>query len=205
MNGLARLATVGAAVIVIGTVGLAIVGPDGVPESHGGSALPDIVVTEANVPLGLSVHRTVRGVEALRSSGVVPEDVPGLVDAIETLFDSNQDHEGDHEDLYGTFGATFETDVDAARAFDAAVVLHESADGWALTPGQAGVEREPALGLGDEGVHYTQGFDYGYPEISVYVWRVGNVLLHAVDFHPYDRSDLFESIVRSMDARARAG
>jgi hypothetical protein len=168
-------------------------------------ALPDIVVTETNVPIGLTVHRTVRGVDALRSSGVVPDDVVGLVDAIETSFDGDEDHEGDHEDLYGSFVAIFETDADAARAFDAAVDLHESADGWGLTAGQARVERNPALGLGDTAVHYAQGSDYGYPEISVYLWRVGNVLLHAVDFHPYDRTDLFESIVRSMDARARGG
>jgi hypothetical protein len=203
MNGLARFATVAAAVIAVGAVGVAVVGTDREPEPHRGSALPDIVVTEANVPLGLSVHRTVRGVEALRTSGVVPADVVGLVDAIETSFDGDDDHEGDHEDLYGSFVAVFETDADAARAFDAAVVLHESADGWGLTAGQARVERNPALGLGDEAVHYAQGSDYGYPEISVYLWRVGRVLLHAVDFHPYDRSDLFESIVRSMDARAR--
>ena len=42
---------------------------------------------------------------ALRTSGVVPADVVGLVDAIETSFDGDDDHEGDHEDLYRTFGA----------------------------------------------------------------------------------------------------
>jgi hypothetical protein len=141
--------------------------------------------------------------EALRTSGVVPADVVGLVDAIETSFDGDEDHEGDHEDLYGTFGAVFETDADAERAFDAAVVLHESTDGWGLTARTARVDGDPDLGLGEASVHYAQGSNYGYPEISVYLWRVDNVLLHAVDFHPYDRPDLLESIVRAMDARAR--
>lgn len=118
----------------------------------------------------------------------MPVDVVGLLDAIETSFDGDEDndgdHDGDHEDLYSTFGAVFETDVDSERGFDAAVVLHESADGWGLTAGTARVERDPDLGLGDASVHYAQGSDYGQPEISVYLWRVDNMLLHAVDFHP---------------------
>ena len=135
--------------------------------------------------------------EELLSNGA---DVVGLVDAIETSFDGDAEHEGDHEDLYGTFGAAFETVADAERAFDAAVVLHESADGWGLTAGQVLASDR---GLGDASVRYAQGSDYGYPEIIVYLWRVDNVLLHAVDFHPYDRPDLLESIVRAMDDRAK--
>jgi hypothetical protein len=81
-------------------------------------------------------------------------------------------------------------------------VVHESADGWGLSGSTARVEHDPELGLGDAGVHNAQGSDYGFPEISVYLWRVDNVLLYAVDFHPYDRPDLLESIVRVMDARA---
>jgi hypothetical protein len=203
MNTFARFATAAVTAIVVGAVGFAIVGQDGAPDPGSVPDLPEIVVTEATVPFGLTVHRTVRGVEALRTSGIVPADVVGLVDAIETSFDGDEDHEGDHEDLYGTFGAVFETVADAEVAFDAAVVLHESADGWGLTAGKARFERDPDLGLGDAGVHYAQGSDYGYPEISVYLWRVDNVLLHAVDFHPYDRPELLGSIVRGMDARAR--
>jgi hypothetical protein len=135
----------------------------------------------------------------------LPGDVVGLVDAIETSFDGDEDHEGDHEDLYATFGAVFETVADAERAFDAAIVLHESADGWGLAASAARVEPDSDLGLGDASVHYAQGSDYGYPEISVYMWRVDNMLLHAVDFHPYDRPHLLESIVRAMDSRARGG
>ena len=188
---------------VVGAIGYATLGPDRTPDPRAVPALPNIVVTEANVPFGLTVHRTVRGVEALRTSGVVPADVVGVLDAIETSFDGDDEHEGDHEDLYGTFGAVFETVADAERAFDAAVDLHESADGWGLTAATARVVRDRDLGLGDESIHYAQGSDYGHPEISVYLWRVDNVLLHAVDFHPYERPDLLESIVRAMDARAK--
>jgi hypothetical protein len=130
MNNVARLAAAAVAVTVVGAIGYSILGPATTPVPVGAPALPDIVVTEANVPVGLTVHRMVRGVAALRTSGVVPADVAGLVDAIETSFDGDEDHEGDHEDLYATFGAVFETVTAAERAFDAAVVLHESIDGW---------------------------------------------------------------------------
>jgi hypothetical protein len=202
MNTVARFAAAAVAVTVVGAVGHAILSPDRPPERGSVPALSDIVVTEANVPSGLTVHRTVRGVEALRTSGVLPVDVVGLVDAIETSFDGDEDHEGDHEDLYRTFGAVFETVADAERAFDAAVVLHESADGWRLAAGHVFV---PDRRLGDASVRYAQGSDYGDPEIIVYLWRVDNVLLHAVDFHPYDRPDLLRSIVEAMDARAEGG
>jgi hypothetical protein len=56
--------------------------------------------------------------------------------------------------------------------------------------------------LGDASVHFVRGSEYGYPRISVYLWRVDRLLLHAVDFHPYDRTQVFESIVLAMDARA---
>jgi hypothetical protein len=105
MNTIARFATAAAAVTVVGAIGYAILGLDRTPDRGGVPALPGIVITEANVPFRLTVHRTVRGVEALRTSGVVPADVVGLVDAIETSFDGDEDHEGDHEDLYVTFGS----------------------------------------------------------------------------------------------------
>ena len=203
MHTFARFATAAVAVTVVGAIGYALLGPERTTDPGGVPALSDIVVTSANVPVGLTVYRTVRGAEALRTSGAVPADVVGLVDAIETSFDGDEEHEGDHEDLYRTFGAVFKTDADAGRAFDAAVVLHESADGWGLTAGTAHVERDPDLGLGDASVHYAQGSDYGHPEMSVYLWRIDNMVLHAVDFHPYDRPGVLASIVRGMDARAR--
>jgi hypothetical protein len=65
---------------------------------------------------------------------------------------------------------------------------------------RAGYDPDP--GLGDESVLYVKGTDYGYPGLSVYLWRVDNVLLQAVDFHPYDRPGLLESIAMDMDSRA---
>lgn len=212
MNAYAKVAGAAIAVIAVGAIGLwQLAGPDGPPATPSSPSPPavvelaEIVITEATAPRGLTVYRTVRGVEALHTSGVVPMDVLGLVDAIETSFDDDEDHDGEHDDLYRTFGAVFETVPDAERAFDAAVALHESSDWWGLTAGEGPVERDPDLGLGDESVHYVQGSDYGYPEIRVYLWRVDNMLLHAVDLHPYDRPDLLESIARGMDARARRG
>jgi hypothetical protein len=205
MNRCAKLVTRGlavVAVVAVVTVGCASLAPERTPDPSRVPGLPKIVVTEATVPSRLTVYRTLHGVEALRASGVVPADVAGFVDAIETSFDGDEEHVGDHQDLYRTFGAVFDTVGDAERAFAAAVVLHEADDWWGLSSDRAPLERETDVGLGDESVHYTQGSDYGRPEISVYFWRVGNVLLHAVDFHPYDRRDLLESMVREMDARA---
>lgn len=201
----ARFAMAALAVTVVGVIGYSLWSPGRTLDPGDLSDLPGIVVTEATVPSGLTVHRTLRGIEAVRSSGVVPADVVGLVGAIETSFDSDEVHEGDHEDLYRTFAAVFESVADAERAFDAAVLLHESADGWGLSAGSARIEIDPELGLGVASVHYAQGSDYGYPEISVYLWQVDNMLLHAVDFHPYDRPQLLDSIVRAMDARATGG
>jgi hypothetical protein len=202
MHTALRFAGAAVVVTVVGAIGYTVLGPVRMPDQSGVPALAEIVVTEATVPAGLTVHRTVWGLEALRTSGVMPADVRGFVDAIETSFDRDEDHEGDHEDLYVTFGAAFNTVADAEQAFDAAVALHESPAGWGLTAKTARVEPDLDLGLGEASVHYAQGSDYGLPEIKVYLWRVGNVVLHAVDFHPYDRADLLESIVRGMDARA---
>lgn len=205
MRTFAQFATAAVAVAVVGVIGSAFLGPREASDRGSVSALEHIVVTEATVPLRLTVHRTLRGVDALRAAGVVPADVRGFVDAIETSFDGDADHEGDHEDLYRTFAAVFESAADAERAFYAAVAFHESADGWGLTPGNGRLERQVGLGLGDASIRWAQGADYGHPEIIVYLWRVDNMLLHAVDFHPYDRPTLLESIVRALDARARAG
>jgi hypothetical protein len=169
--------------------------------------LLSIVVTDAIAPGGMTVYQTLRGSSALDASGAAPSDSPGFVDAVLTDFDRDDLHVGDHEDRYRTFVAEFETVADAKRAFDAGVANLLSPDGWALTtPADVAdlrpeFDRDPALG--DESAFYVRGpNEYGFPRLSVYFWRVGNLLLQAVDYHPYDRVGLMASVAEGMDARA---
>jgi hypothetical protein len=197
-----------AAVLLALVVGYQVIGqrntgepiPAATPRLLSAEDLERIVVTEANVPPGLTVHRTLTGMEALGASETAPEDSPGFVDAILTDFDRDDDTENGR---YGTFAAVFETVADAERAYDSAVRNHESPDGWGLTTDHVlpfGYDPDP--GLGDESRWYVQGRAYNQPKLEIYLWRVNNVLLHAVDLEGYDDPDLILSIAQGMDARA---
>jgi hypothetical protein len=150
----------------------------------------------------LSVFRTVAGAAAFREAGVAEEVPDGLTWAMLSEFDSDDDHEGKHEDRYRSFAAAFETVTDAQQAFLAAVDYHQSPSGWGFTRQRDGLVINVISFLGDEGMHYAVGRDYGYPELRVYLWRRANLLLQAVDFHPYDRTALLRSVAISMDLRA---
>ena len=206
-----------AAVLLALVVGYQVIGqrntggpvPAATPRLLSAEALHAIVVTEANAPPGLTVHRTLTGMEALGASETAPEDSPGFVDAILTDFDDDDDTENGR---YGTFAAVFESVADAERAYDAAVANHESPDGWGLTTNQrlgyllhiGEYDYDPDPRLGDEGVYYIAGSAYSDPEQAIYLWRVGNVLLHAVaiDMVYWDDPELLRSIAEGMDARA---
>lgn len=157
----------------------------------------------ANLPDGFSVHRTERGIAALRASDLALEDASGFVDAVLIEFDADDAHVGEHEDVYRSFAALFSSEADAEFAFAQAVAQLESSQGWglAIEPRRPGYEPHPPLG--DESVHYLQGMDYGYPELSVYLWRLDAVVIHTVDFHPYDRPGLIGVIARDLEAGAR--
>lgn len=203
-----------AAVLLSLVVGYQVIGqrntggpvPAATPRLLNAEDLQAIVVTEANAPSGLTVHRTLTGMRALGASETAPEDSPGFVDAILTDFDRDDDTENGR---YGTFAAVFETVADAERAYDAAVANHESQDGWGLTTEhgigyllQVGnADYDPDPGLGDEGVYYIDGRDYSSPEQAIYLWRVDNVILHAVGFLP-GPDPLLQSIAQGMNARA---
>jgi hypothetical protein len=172
-------------------------------------SLAAIVTTDANLSAAagtfapqLTVYRTLAGAAAFRAAGVASELPAGFQWAMLTEFDRDDDHRGPHEDRYRSFAAAFETAIDAERAYQAAVQHHQSASGWGFSAqrDEGGCEWDP--GLGDEGACYVTGEDYGYPALSVYLWRVDTLLLQAVDYHPYDLPDLLRSIARSMTARA---
>lgn len=205
-----------AAVLLALVVGYQVIGqrntgaptPAATPRLLSANDLQWIVVTDANVPDGLTVHRTLNGMEALGASETAPEDSPGFVDGILTDFDLDNDHENGR---YGTFAAVFETVADAERAYDAAVATHESPDGWGLTTDHrlgyllhiGRWDYDPDPRLGDEGVYYIAGSaNYGGPEQAIYLWRVDNLILHAVEFAGYHDPDLLLSIAQGMDRRA---
>ena len=147
----------------------------------------------------LAVYRTLAGPDAFRASGIAPMIPPGFEWAMLTEFDDDDEHVGDHEGQYRSFVARFQTAADAERALEAVIAFHQTAAAWGFFS-QPGIK--PIAFLGDEGVHFTKGDDYGYPVLSVYLWRRDTMVLQAVDFHPYDRPGLLRSIARSMDLRA---
>lgn len=152
----------------------------------------------------LTVYRTLAGAAAFRNAQVTPDIPPGFRWAMLTDFDSDDDHEGGHEDRYRSFVAAFDTVADTRRAFEAAVDFHQSLQGWRFTRPREGLRIILTDYLGDEGIHYAVGDDYGHPELSVFLWRRGSLLLQAVDFHPYDRPGLLRSLAQGMDLRAAA-
>jgi hypothetical protein len=170
------------------------------------SSLWAIVVTDATVPTTRSyaVYRSRSGTDALEASETLRIDSPGFVDAVLTEFDDDDEHVGDHEGRFRTVAASFESVVDARRAFAAAVADYEAPDGWGATRGLA-----VSPPLGEESIQLVTGSDYAYPRLKVLVWRVDNIVLVAIDFHPYDSADrtdspggFVESIAADMTARA---
>lgn len=166
-------------------------GPSPTPRYITSGDLPSIILTESNVPDGMTVRRTLSGYSALTTApppGGAPVDAPpGFVDALLTDLDAEPGR-------YATVAAVYETAADAERAYDADIATHESPDGWGLTPSST----DP--GLGDESVAYT-GPAYGEGTVGIYIWRVNNVFLTAVGVEDYDPARVL-SIAEGMDARA---
>lgn len=132
--------------------------------------LPDIVLTAANAPDGLTVDGNEFGEAALLvplRPGGPAIDQAAFVDARMTRLNST-DTSG-----YVSWAALFETVADAQVAFEYLVTEHESVDGWGLDPGT------PLGFMGDEAVSYT-GSAYGWESSEIYLWRVGNLVLAAV-------------------------
>jgi hypothetical protein len=179
----------------------------------------EVVVTQASAPAAFTVHLTFSGNEALEAARILRARAPGFVDATLTgLDDSGELHVSSHamesEDAaaffaevgqYGTFVAVFRTVGDAEKAFGAARAHLESPDGWRMTPATIGAfPNDPHQRRGNEAVYYTQGSDYGYPIIGMYLWRVENTLLQAVDLHVYDHPSLLRELAEDMDLRVQA-
>jgi hypothetical protein len=166
-------------------------------DSLGGIVAPN----QANLPAPVVVHRELRGPEAVRASEIGLEAAPGLTDAALVEFDFAAAG-GEHKALFRSFVSAYETVADAEIAFETAVTHLESPRGWNLSTG-ARPGDEPDMRLGDESEHYVQGEDLGYPELSVFLWRLDNAVLLTADFHPYDWPGLIGVISRDLDSRAR--
>jgi hypothetical protein len=158
--------------------------------------LPNIVVTAANAPGGLTVDGTETGEAALvvplrvdsHPGGPFLEQV-GFVDALMTNLNSTE------TGGYVSWSALFETAAGAEVAFDFVADEHGSS-GW-------GMERSSVdPGLGDESASFT-GPAYDIFETNgVYLWRVDNLVLAAVGVGDYD-ADQLRSMADLMNERTR--
>lgn len=166
--------------------------PTPTPRTFTPTDLPDIILTEANAPAGLTVDNTDSGAAALlvplRPGGPII-DQTAFVDALMTNL-NNTETGG-----YVSWSALFETAADAEVAFDYLVDEHGSA-GWEMTRSSV----DP--GLGHESASFT-GAAYGWIERNeVHLWRVGNLVLGAVGVGDFD-ADQLRSIADLMDERTQ--
>jgi len=168
--------------------------PTPTPQAFTPADLPNIILTEANAPAGLTVDATDSGAAAL----VVPLrpggpfiDQTAFVDALMTNLNSTE------TGGYVSWSALFETAADAEVAFDYLVDEHGSA-GWGMTRSSV----DP--GLGEASASFT-GAAYDIFETNgVHLWRVDNLVLAAVGVGDYD-TDQLRSIADLMDERAHSG
>ena len=175
-----------------------------------------IVLSEATLPTRLVLHHKLSGPVALEAAELIPADQAGFMDAAlaafgraddDSPFDTGHQFDGsaaprffERNGQYGTLAVVFETIAHAEAAFEAANTVLGSPAGWAAEtddPLAPGVSEPPGA------ARYVQGEDYGYPLLRVYLWRVDNIVLAAVDLHVYDLPQLLPSVVREMDLRAR--
>lgn len=165
--------------------------PTPTPAAFTSTDLPEIILTEANAPAGLTVDATESGAAALvvplRAGGPFI-DQTAFVDALMTNLNSTA------TGGYVSWSALFETAADAEVAFDYLVDEHGSA-GWEMT--RSGVDP----GLGDESASFTGAAYDNFERNEVHVWRVGNLVLAAVGVGDFD-ADQLRSIAELMDERA---
>ena len=191
---------VGAYAILSGAIGIDRESRPGLIEA---SAVESIVApNQPNLPAPVIVRRELRGIDAVRASEIGLENASALIGAALMEFDFDADHVAPHEDLFRSFVAVYATVADAQVAFSTAVTHLQSPLGWGSSSGPLS-PHEPDPRLGDQGVHLVQGHDLGYPELSVFLWRVDNAVLMAADFHPYDWPGLIGLISRDAERRAR--
>lgn len=158
--------------------------------------LPNIVLTAANAPDGLTVDATETGAAAF----VVPlrddshpggpfMDQIGFVDALMTKLNSTE------TGGYVSWATLYEAAAGAEVAFDYFVEEHGAA-GW-------GMERSSVdPGLGDESASFT-GAAYDLFETNgVHLWRVDNLVLAAVGVGDYE-PDQLRSLADLMNDRTQ--
>jgi hypothetical protein len=171
--------------------------PSPTPRLLTSADLPNIVLTEANAPDGLTVDATESGALALvvplRPGGPII-DQTAFVDALQTNLNSTE------TGGYVSWSALFETAAAAEVAFTFLVDEHGSA-GWGMLRSSV----DP--GLGDESVTYTGAAYDIFSRNIVHLWRVDNLVLAAVavgDVAVGDaNADRLLAIAELMDDRAR--
>lgn len=171
--------------------------PSATPRVIAATDLPNIVLTDANAPEGLTVDGTTTGSDAL----VVPLEPGGpfidqsaFVDALMTNLNSTE------AGGYVSYGALFETDADAEVAYDYLVDEHGDV-GWGMTR----LSEDP--GLGDESATFTGPAYDLFATNVVHLWRVDNLVLAAVAVGDVAigqaNADRILEFAELMDANAR--
>lgn len=163
--------------------------------------LARIVVEPTDLAKALHITREFAGPEALSISGAAPADSRGFLDGRLLDLDDDDNPDTGHFEI---FAGVFETQADAELAFDAAVATYEFPDRWGLDPASLYRRVVGSPGLGDEGASYVTRLSGGTPDSAIYVWRVNNVLLHAVGIRLFRTTEYgyLRSIAEGMDARA---
>jgi hypothetical protein len=158
------------------------------PQTFTPADLPNIVVTEANAPGGITVDNTTahrRVIRASVGSGSTLMDQPGFVDALMTDLNTT--------DLARevTWSVLF---ADASTAEQAYGNLVAELAGSGLT-------RSEDPRRGDESV-LLSGRAYGFDRTTTYLWRDDNLLLAAVGLGDYEPA-IVKAIADLMEFRTR--
>lgn len=158
------------------------------PQEFTSADLPNIVVTEANAPVGITVEKTTAHRRAFRAPlgpGSTLLDQPGFVDALMTDLDTTE--------VGGevTWSALF---ADASTAEQTYGVLVAELAG-------SGMTRIEDPQLGNESV-LLSGRAFGFDRTRTYLWRDGNLLLAAVGLGDHNPSVL-RAIADLMEFRTR--
>jgi hypothetical protein len=188
-----------AAAVVLAIVAFQILGspdvgdPEPTPRVYAPEDLETIVLTEANVPEGVTVdyENPTSGFAAL----VIPLKPGGDTFEQADFVDAHSVELGTSIGGFTTWSALFESAEEAEEAYDFLVTEHESPEGWDLAASREDPE------LGEESAMWT-GQQYDMASARTILWRQGNLLLAAVGWADWEPEEV-RLIADQMADRAR--
>jgi hypothetical protein len=164
--------------------------PTPTPRAITSQDLPALVLSANTAPEGMFVDSITTGASAL-ARGLPTGSVIDETGFLGARYVELSGPAG----AVATWAALYATQLEAERATDFFAERHEAADGWGLVP-LTGVEP-----LGDESVAYL-GPAYGLDvDVTIYLWRVNNVVLATIGL-PGTDAQLVRGIADEMNASA---